>query len=139
MAILRSLILRRATLSLLLRHRSLSLAAAANPPSSPPWKRNPARHMSSSSKPKRGDTDGLYEDFSFNHVDVLDDYKFAYEDFKPRDLGITEIDGCDLNHWLITIDFPKDPKPHPEDMIRFYEKTVSKALNLRYTYTTNVL
>ncbi|GJV17898.1 multiple organellar RNA editing factor 1, mitochondrial [Tanacetum coccineum] len=26
-------------------------------------------------------------------------------------------EGCDYNHWLITMEFPKDPKPTPEEMI----------------------
>ncbi|MBN8157128.1 hypothetical protein J0J30_24350, partial [Vibrio vulnificus] len=28
--------------------------------------------------------------------------------------------GCDYNHWLITVDFPKDPKPSPEEMVATY-------------------
>ncbi|KAL5562850.1 hypothetical protein UlMin_032597 [Ulmus minor] len=39
-------------------------------------------------------------------------------------------EGCDYNHWLIVMDFPKDPKPSPEDMVRTYEETCSKGLNI---------
>ena len=62
---------------------------------------------------------------------VQEGYKFGYEEHKPRDLGIDEIEGCDFNHWLIVIDFPKDPRPSHEEMVRFYEETCAKALNLR--------
>ncbi|XP_050377493.1 multiple organellar RNA editing factor 1, mitochondrial-like isoform X2 [Argentina anserina] len=39
-------------------------------------------------------------------------------------------EGCDYNHWLIVMDFPKDNKPPPEDMIRTYEETCAKGLNM---------
>ncbi|KAL2513901.1 Multiple organellar RNA editing factor 1 [Forsythia ovata] len=35
-------------------------------------------------------------------------------------------EGCDYNHWLITIDFPKDPAPTREEMIEFYVQTAAK-------------
>ncbi|KAK9070988.1 hypothetical protein SSX86_009556 [Deinandra increscens subsp. villosa] len=39
-------------------------------------------------------------------------------------------EGCDYNHWLITIDFPKDPKPSPEEMVETYVQTAAKFCNL---------
>ncbi|XP_057977031.1 multiple organellar RNA editing factor 1, mitochondrial [Malania oleifera] len=39
-------------------------------------------------------------------------------------------EGCDYNHWLITIDFPKDPKPTAEEMVEFYVQTLAKGLNI---------
>ncbi|TYK15748.1 multiple organellar RNA editing factor 1 [Cucumis melo var. makuwa] len=39
-------------------------------------------------------------------------------------------EGCDYNHWLITMEFPKDPKPTPEEMVRTYEETCAKGLNI---------
>ncbi|KAI6678742.1 hypothetical protein NL676_039538 [Syzygium grande] len=39
-------------------------------------------------------------------------------------------EGCDFNHWLITMDFPKDPKPTPEEMVRTYEETCARGLNI---------
>ncbi|KAJ7968042.1 multiple organellar RNA editing factor 1, mitochondrial [Quillaja saponaria] len=39
-------------------------------------------------------------------------------------------EGCDYNHWLIVMDFPKDPKPSPEDMVMCYEQTCAKGLNI---------
>lgn len=41
-------------------------------------------------------------------------------------------EGCDYNHWLITMEFPKDPKPTPEEMVDTYVKTLAKGLNIRY-------
>ncbi|KAE9595117.1 hypothetical protein Lal_00041331 [Lupinus albus] len=39
-------------------------------------------------------------------------------------------EGCDYNHWLFVMDFPKDNKPSPEDMVRVYEDTCAKGLNI---------
>lgn len=36
-------------------------------------------------------------------------------------------EGCDYNHWLITIDFPKDPAPTREEMIETYIQTAAKV------------
>ncbi|GKC21900.1 multiple organellar RNA editing factor 1, mitochondrial-like protein [Tanacetum coccineum] len=36
-------------------------------------------------------------------------------------------EGCDYNHWLITMEFPKDPKPTPEEMIEAYVQTAAKC------------
>ncbi|KAK9911691.1 hypothetical protein M0R45_035586 [Rubus argutus] len=40
-------------------------------------------------------------------------------------------EGCDYNHWLIVMDFPRDNKPPPEEMVRTYEETCAKGLNIR--------
>jgi len=40
-------------------------------------------------------------------------------------------EGWDYNHWLILIDFPEDNEPTPEEMIRLYEETCAKGLNIR--------
>ncbi|XP_019418462.1 PREDICTED: multiple organellar RNA editing factor 1, mitochondrial-like [Lupinus angustifolius] len=39
-------------------------------------------------------------------------------------------EGCDYNHWLFVMDFPKDNKPSPEEMVRVYEDTCAKGLNI---------
>jgi len=41
-------------------------------------------------------------------------------------------EGCDYNHWLFVMDFPKDNKPSPEEMVRAYEETCAKGLNIRF-------
>ncbi|XP_017699268.3 multiple organellar RNA editing factor 1, mitochondrial-like [Phoenix dactylifera] len=37
-------------------------------------------------------------------------------------------EGCDYNHWLITMDFPKDPAPTREEMIETYIQTLAKVV-----------
>ncbi|CAL9064581.1 multiple organellar RNA editing factor 1, mitochondrial-like isoform X1 [Musa acuminata AAA Group] len=37
-------------------------------------------------------------------------------------------EGCDYNHWLITMDFPKDPAPSREEMIETYIQTLAKVV-----------
>ncbi|KAJ1385677.1 hypothetical protein SESBI_41420 [Sesbania bispinosa] len=50
----------------------------------------------------------------------------------PDEIGPDTIlfEGCDYNHWLFVMDFPKDNKPSPEEMIRVYEETCAKGLNI---------
>nr|XP_012569106.1 multiple organellar RNA editing factor 1, mitochondrial-like isoform X2 [Cicer arietinum] len=56
---------------------------------------------------------------------------------QPQNNSIDEIgpdtilfEGCDYNHWLFVMDFPKDNKPPHEEMIRVYEETCAKGLNI---------
>jgi hypothetical protein len=37
-------------------------------------------------------------------------------------------EGCDFNHWLITMNFPKDNLPSREEMISIFEQTCAKGL-----------
>lgn len=57
-----------------------------------------------------------------------------YKLYKEGD-EITEdtilFEGCDYNHWLITMDFPKDNPPTPQQMVETYEKTCAQGLNIR--------
>ncbi|KAK9902468.1 hypothetical protein M0R45_001707 [Rubus argutus] len=39
-------------------------------------------------------------------------------------------EGCDYNHWLIVMDFPKDNMPSPEEMVKTYEETCARGLNI---------
>jgi len=36
--------------------------------------------------------------------------------------------GCDYEHWLIVMEFPKDPKPTSEEMVDTYIKTLAKVV-----------
>lgn len=38
------------------------------------------------------------------------------------------LDGCDYEHWLIVMEFPKDPKPPEEEMISAYIKTLASVV-----------
>ncbi|XP_019426169.1 PREDICTED: multiple organellar RNA editing factor 1, mitochondrial-like [Lupinus angustifolius] len=56
---------------------------------------------------------------------------------RPPSSNIDEIgpdtilfEGCDYNHWLLVMDFPKDNKPSPEEMVRVYEETCAKGFNI---------
>ncbi|KAL1205276.1 Multiple organellar RNA editing factor 1 [Cardamine amara subsp. amara] len=39
-------------------------------------------------------------------------------------------EGCDYNHWLITMDFPKDNPKSPEEMVATYEETCAQGLGI---------
>lgn len=52
------------------------------------------------------------------------------------DVDDDDDEGCDYNHWFIVFDFPKDNKPTPEEMIRLYEETCAKGLNIRLWFFT---
>lgn len=53
----------------------------------------------------------------------------------PDEIGPDTIlfEGCDYNHWLITINFPKDNTLTPEEKVRIYEETCAKGLNIRFS------
>ncbi|ONK57652.1 uncharacterized protein A4U43_C09F2690 [Asparagus officinalis] len=63
---------------------------------------------------------------SFRSSPALMDRRF---DSKEPEIGPDDIlfEGCDYNHWLITMDFPKDPEnaPTAEEMVATYVKTAA--------------
>ncbi|XP_016903399.2 multiple organellar RNA editing factor 4, mitochondrial-like isoform X1 [Cucumis melo] len=50
-------------------------------------------------------------------------------DIASVDIWTDTPEGCDYNHWLIIMDF-KDSKPTTEEMVRTYEETCAKGLNI---------
>ncbi|CAH9116711.1 unnamed protein product [Cuscuta epithymum] len=54
-----------------------------------------------------------------------------YPDRSSTDEGINPdtilFEGCDYNHWLITMEFPKDSSPTREEMIETYIQTAAKV------------
>lgn len=58
------------------------------------------------------------------------------EKMNPNDILFA---GCDFNHWLITIDFSKDPKPTRDEMVQTYEQTCAKGLNIRWPHFSIVI
>ncbi|KAL0737995.1 hypothetical protein Bca4012_014205 [Brassica carinata] len=48
-------------------------------------------------------------------------------------------EGCDFNHWLITMDFPKDNPLSPEEMVSTYEQTCASGLGIRIWNTLDSL
>ncbi|KDP39003.1 hypothetical protein JCGZ_00760 [Jatropha curcas] len=46
--------------------------------------------------------------------------------------------GCDYNHWLIVMEFPKDPAPTREEMIETYIDTLATVLGSREAAMKNM-
>ena len=65
-----------------------------------------------------------------------------YKLYKEGD-EITEnavlFEGCDYNHWLITMDFPKDNPLSPEEMVSTYEKTCAAGLGIRFVLELHLI
>ncbi|GAU24382.1 hypothetical protein TSUD_390910 [Trifolium subterraneum] len=87
----------------------------------------------SSSSPSRVDSPNFTiqsRSFRSTSISLLSS---RYEDRNAVDsIGPDTIlfEGCDYNHWLFVMDFPRDNKPPPEEMIRIYEETCAKGLNI---------
>ncbi|KAJ6805833.1 multiple organellar RNA editing factor 1, mitochondrial-like [Iris pallida] len=64
--------------------------------------------------------------FSFRPSAALSDRK-TFDDGGKISPDEILFEGCDYNHWLITIDFPKDPKPTAEEMVETYVQTAAKV------------
>ncbi|XP_071688907.1 LOW QUALITY PROTEIN: multiple organellar RNA editing factor 1, mitochondrial-like [Rutidosis leptorrhynchoides] len=56
--------------------------------------------------------------------------RYSYDDMDGDHISPDAIlfEGCDYKHWLITMDFLKDPKPSPEEMVETYVQTAAKVL-----------
>uniref|UniRef100_A0A5B6Z352 MORF/ORRM1/DAG-like MORF domain-containing protein n=1 Tax=Davidia involucrata TaxID=16924 RepID=A0A5B6Z352_DAVIN len=54
----------------------------------------------------------------------------SYNNNNNEEIGPDTIlfEGCDYNHWLITMDFPKDPKPTADEMVETYVQTLAKVV-----------
>ncbi|KAG8492523.1 hypothetical protein CXB51_009747 [Gossypium anomalum] len=56
-------------------------------------------------------------------------------DYSPKRSSSNEpketimLPGCDYNHWLIVVEFPKDPAPTREQMIDTYLNTLATVLS----------
>ncbi|XP_050209801.1 multiple organellar RNA editing factor 1, mitochondrial [Mercurialis annua] len=121
--------LRRALTSLPTLHRSLS-SPIITPTSPPlPLSQNPIESY-------------LNSPLIFSHFQTrlfrvsgpsLSSSKKEYRVYKEGD-EITEdmvlFEGCDFNHWLITVDFPKDPAPTPQEMVATYERICAEGLRI---------
>uniref|UniRef100_A0A1J3IVX5 DAG protein, chloroplastic n=1 Tax=Noccaea caerulescens TaxID=107243 RepID=A0A1J3IVX5_NOCCA len=56
-----------------------------------------------------------------------------YKLYKEGDVITDEtvlFEGCDYNHWLITMEFPKDNPLSPEEMVSTYEHTCARGLGI---------
>lgn len=58
--------------------------------------------------------------------------QYQYDPYTGEDSFTPDNEGCDFNHWLITMDFPKENPPSREEMISTFEQTCAKGLGLRF-------
>lgn len=58
--------------------------------------------------------------------------QYQYDPYTGEDSFTPDNEGCDFNHWLITMDFPKENPPSREEMISIFEQTCAKGLGLRF-------
>jgi len=95
--------------------RPLALAPPSASPAAPlpraPWRLLPggaAGFRSTAAAAARGGADYGADDSKISPDEIL-------------------FEGCDYNHWLITMEFP-DPKPSREEMIETYLQTLAKVV-----------
>nr|XP_048334860.1 multiple organellar RNA editing factor 1, mitochondrial-like [Ziziphus jujuba var. spinosa] len=62
----------------------------------------------------------------------LHDFAYNSSTNQSGEIGPDTIlfEGCDYNHCLIVMDFPKDQKIPPEEMVPMYKETCAKGLNI---------
>ncbi|KAL0013183.1 hypothetical protein SO802_000252 [Lithocarpus litseifolius] len=128
MALLYSLRLRRTLTSLSTLHRSLPSISTSTSTSTPllhgPTSSTATATSSSyllaKPQPFRSSAIALYSSRS------------TYNPNSNEEIGPDTIlfEGCDYNHWLIVMDFGKENRPSPEEMVRAYEETCAKGLNI---------
>ncbi|CAH8333608.1 unnamed protein product [Eruca vesicaria subsp. sativa] len=56
--------------------------------------------------------------------------QYQYDPYTGEDSFTPDNEGCDFNHWLITMDFPKENPPSRDEMISIFEQTCAKGLGL---------
>ncbi|KAH0924273.1 hypothetical protein HID58_024291 [Brassica napus] len=61
---------------------------------------------------------------------LLSTTQYQYDPYTGEDSFTPDNEGCDFNHWLITMDFPKENPPSREEMISIFEQTCAKGLGL---------
>ncbi|KAI3886171.1 hypothetical protein MKW98_011407, partial [Papaver atlanticum] len=60
-------------------------------------------------------------------IPSLSSRSYNDDNYDDNNIGPDEIlfEGCDYMHWLITMDFPKDPAPTAEEMVETYVQTLA--------------
>ncbi|EOA12981.1 hypothetical protein CARUB_v10025967mg [Capsella rubella] len=56
--------------------------------------------------------------------------QYQYDPYTGEDSFAPDNEGCDFNHWLITMNFPKDNFPSRDEMISIFEQTCAKGLGI---------
>lgn len=65
--------------------------------------------------------------------------QYQYDPYTGEDSFAPDNEGCDFNHWLITMSFPKDNLPSRDEMISIFEQTCAKGLGIRFVCLEMVL
>ncbi|KAL6279769.1 hypothetical protein ACE6H2_016650 [Prunus campanulata] len=129
---LSSLRLRRTLCSLSTLHRSLSATSALSfsHSSSSPLLNGPTSAQSPASHPQSWTL--LLHSRTFRSSSLSSARSAPYDNNQNDKMDPNTIlfEGCDYNHWLIVMDFPKDNLPPAEEMVRTYEETCAKGLNI---------
>jgi hypothetical protein len=125
-----SLRLRRTLTSLSTLHRSLSAVPAI---STAALQSSRLQGPTSTSTPSHP-WDLLVQSRPFRSTTVaLFSARSTYNSNNTEDIGPDTIlfEGCDYNHWLIVMSFPKEDRPTPQEMVQAYEETCATGLNIR--------
>ncbi|KAL6297547.1 hypothetical protein ACE6H2_005689 [Prunus campanulata] len=129
---LSSLRLRRTLCSLSTLHRSLSATSALSfsHSSSSPLLNGPTSAHSPASHPQSWTL--LLHSRTFRSSSLSSARSAPYENNQndKMDPNTVLFEGCDYNHWLIVMDYQKDNLPPAEEMIKTYEETCAKGLNI---------
>ncbi|CAI0439375.1 unnamed protein product, partial [Linum tenue] len=69
--------------------------------------------------------------FTGSRVSLAQERKYKlYKEGDEMTEDTVLFEGCDFNHWLITVDFPKDPVPSAEEMVATYERICAQGLGI---------
>ncbi|PQQ15364.1 multiple organellar RNA editing factor 1 mitochondrial [Prunus yedoensis var. nudiflora] len=128
---LSSLRLRRTLCSLSTLHRSLSATSALSfsHSSSSPLLNGPTSAHSPASHPQSWT---LLHSRTFRSSSLSSARSAPYDNNQndKMDPDTVLFEGCDYNHWLIVMDYRKDNLPPAEEMVKTYEETCAKGLNI---------
>ena len=131
MALLYSLRLRRTLTSLSTLHRSLSSISIST---STPLLHGPISSTATATATATASSNLLAKPQPFRSSAIaLYSSRSTYNPNSNEEIGPDTIlfEGCDYNHWLIVMDFGKENRLSPEEMVRAYEETCAKGLNIR--------
>ncbi|XP_008218569.1 PREDICTED: multiple organellar RNA editing factor 1, mitochondrial [Prunus mume] len=129
---LSSLRLRRTLCALSNLHRSLSATSALSfsHSSSSPMLNGPTSAQSPASHPKSWTL--LLHSRTFRSSSLSSARSAPYDNNQNEKMDPNTVlfEGCDYNHWLIVMDYPQTNRPPAEEMVRTYEETCAKGLNI---------
>lgn len=130
---LSSLRLRRTLCAISNLHRSLSATSALSfsHSSSSPMLNGPTSAQSPASHPKSWTL--LLHSRTFRSSSLSSARSAPYDNNQNEKMDPNTVlfEGCDYNHWLIVMDYPQTNRPPAEEMVRTYEETCAKGLNIR--------